>query len=44
MGLFENNQPYLWEPWTISTIHCPNCGNKIENATKICPYCGIDVV
>ncbi|NVM17657.1 MAG: zinc ribbon domain-containing protein [Candidatus Lokiarchaeota archaeon] len=24
--------------------HCHNCGNKIDEDTKICPNCGIDVV
>ena len=29
---------------TNTKKHCSNCGSKIENATKICPYCGIDIV
>jgi rubrerythrin len=23
--------------------HCPNCGKKIDEYTKICPMCGIDI-
>ena len=28
----------------LKTLHCHNCGNKIDNETKICPNCGIDIV
>jgi len=27
----------------IRVLHCTNCGKKIDENTKICPMCGIDI-
>ena len=45
LGTIEETTPLsVHSTKTNVKKHCSNCGSKIENAAKICPYCGIDIV
>lgn len=40
----ENSARQQVQPSVEHKIHnCPNCGKKVDENTKICPMCGIDI-